>query len=95
MLFNKTHRTLAGVSNDYVIHGLLQADLRALGEQVLAETGRGNKRACPLKPLIVIWLVVAMALYRNLSIPNVFWRLLHWVRAVEPWLGTWAQMTWC
>ena len=87
MLFNGAHRILADVSNGYAIQGLLQGDLRALGEDVLAETGRGNKRACPLKPLIVIWLVVAMALYRNLSIPNVFRRLLHWVKEVEPRLG--------
>ncbi|MBI4805524.1 MAG: IS4 family transposase, partial [Desulfovibrio sp.] len=87
MLFNKTHKTLADVSKDYVIQGLLKADLRALGEQVLAKTGRGSKRACPLKPLIVIWLVVAMALYRNLSIPNVFRRLLHCARTAEPGLG--------
>lgn len=84
MLFNKTRETLAGVSRNYAIQGLLQADLRALGEQVLVETGRGSKRASPLKPLIVIWLVVAMALYRNLSIPNVFRRMLHWAKAAEP-----------
>ena len=70
MLFNKTHRTLAGVSNDFVLRGLMARDLRALTEEVLEATGRGNKRASPLKSLMIVWLVVAMALYRTLSIPT-------------------------
>lgn len=86
-MFNTTHRTLAGVSNDFVIQGLQQGDLRALTEEVLKATGRGNKRACPLRSLMIVWLVVAMALYRNQAIPNVFGRLLHWVKRVEPALG--------
>ncbi len=86
-MFDKTHAILAHVSSDFVIQGLQTGELRRLSEEVLARTGRLNRRACPLNPLLVLWLVVAMALYRNLSIPNVFERLLHLVRRVNPRLG--------
>ena len=87
MPFNAEHAILAGVSKEFVIQGLARGDLRLLAEQALAQTGRGHKRACPLRPLMVIWLVVAMALHRNLAIPNVFRRLLHMLRPIEPRLG--------
>lgn len=87
MSFNANHSILAGVSKDFVIQGLARGDLRSLSEHALAQTGRGHKRSCPLRPLLVIWLVVAMALHRNLAIPNVFRRLLHMLKPIEPGLG--------
>lgn len=87
MVFNAGHRILGNISKDFVIQGLQSGKLRDIAEEVLTRTARNNKRACPLKPLMIIWLVVVLALYRTQSIANVFEQLLRWMRATEPELG--------
>lgn len=84
MSFAAARSILGQVSKDYVIQGLQNGKLRSAAERILVATGRNNKRACPLKPVMVLWVVVAMTLYRNLSITKVFERLLRWTRATEP-----------
>lgn len=42
---------------------------------VLAGAGKVAKRACKLPPELVTWLVVAMGIFRDLSIPNVLERV--------------------
>ena len=78
MGFATVHGILAVVGKDFVIKGLQTDEFRGLVEDVLTETGRHNKRDCPLRPQMVIWLVVAMALFRTTSIANVFQRLIRW-----------------
>jgi len=55
--------------------------------EVLQATGRLEKRRCPLRAAVVVTLVVAMGLYRQLSIPAVFRELLHWFRRDSDDLG--------
>lgn len=87
MSFGQSRKILAEVSNHFVIQGLQNGELRALAEEVLANSSRGSKRASPLRALMVVWLVVAMALYRSQSIANVFQKLLYWIGRAEPMLG--------
>lgn len=49
-------------------------------EEAIQECGVGEKRRCALRAVLMVWLVVAMNLYRNLSIPNVFRQLILWLR---------------
>jgi len=42
----------------------------------LNETGACNKRKCPLNAVLVVWLVVGMSLYRELSVPDVLKEVL-------------------
>lgn len=96
-MFQEGHRLLAGVSKDFVIHGLAQPGMSKLVERTIREAGRQNKRVCPLRPRLVLWLVVAMSLYRDCSIINVFERLVALVKDREPRLyrGTVTQEALC
>jgi hypothetical protein len=87
MSFAKQHQLLGGMTRDFVIKGLQQGKMRQLAEDILRENGRQGQRACALRPLAIVWLVIAMALYRKESIANVFLRLLYWMRQVIPALG--------
>ena len=42
--------------------------------QVLQETGRGNRRACVLTHEVVLWVVLAMGIFTNVPIRQVFKR---------------------
>lgn len=67
---------LTAISENFAIRVLNRTDLKTRAREALDEAQRWNKRDCPLKPLLMIWLVIGMAFFRNLSIPNVFRRLL-------------------
>lgn len=71
-----TRKFLTAVSENFAFRILNHGDLRAQARAVLDQTKRWHKRECPLKPLLVIWLLICMAFFRNLSIPNAFRRLL-------------------
>ena len=55
-----------------------------LVESVIRAEGRQNKRVCPLRPRLILWLVIAISLYRDCSIMNVFERLVAIVKDREP-----------
>src|SRR5690606_17456710 len=95
--FQECHRLLAGVSKDFVLHGLARPGMSDLIERIINEEGRQNKRVCPLRPRLVLWLVIAMSLYRDCSIINVFERLVSIVKEREPRLyrGTVTQEAIC
>lgn len=78
------HRFLAGVSREFVLHGLAQPNALQLIRSLLKRTGRCSKRASPIQPMLVVWLVVALALYRDCSIVNVFEKLVAWAKEREP-----------
>jgi hypothetical protein len=58
-----------------------------MASQALADTNRFNQRDCPVKALLVVWLVVCMAIYRKLSIKNVFLKLVALAQENEPGLS--------
>ncbi len=71
------HRaSLTAISINFAIRVLNRSDLRSSASEALDETKRWHKRDCPLKPLLIIWLVIGMTFFRTQSIPNVFRRLL-------------------
>lgn len=51
-------------------------------ERTLEETGRESLRVRQLPAVLVTWLVIAMGLFRRLSIPNVYLRLREGFRGV-------------
>ena len=62
-------------SPEYILDrlaGLSQVIPQDLMDQVLAETGRGNQRACPLSHQVMLWVVLAMGVLTHLSIRMVF-----------------------
>lgn len=83
-MFQEGHRLLAGVSKDFVLHGLAQPGMRELVDRIIEEAGRQSKRVCPLRPRLILWLVIAMSLYRDCSIINAFERLVATVKDKEP-----------
>lgn len=96
-MFQEGHRLLAGVSKDFILHGLARPGMSEQIERAIGDAGRQSKRVCPLRPRLVLWLVVAMSLYRDCSIVNVFERLVAIVKDREPRLyrGTVTQEAIC
>jgi len=83
-MFQEGHRLLAGVAKDFVLHGLANPERTNLVEDLIRRTGRAAKRACPLRPRLVLWLVITLSLYRNDSIINVFEKIVAWAKKKEP-----------
>jgi hypothetical protein len=75
-IFTARHRALAAISGNYKLSALCDPDLQKGIHAILDDTGRWHKRDCPLKPVLVIWILIAMAIYRSLSISNVFRKLM-------------------
>jgi hypothetical protein len=72
----EARKFLTAVSENFAFRILNHADLRTAASSALDQTERWHKRDCPLKPLLVIWLLISMTFFRTLSIPNAFRRLL-------------------
>lgn len=92
MSFENPRKFLAEISGSFEIRGLAERQLSSHIGDALTRCQSWHKRDCPLKPPLVFWLLIAMTLYRNLSIPNAFRRLLcewcpkhvGWTRLVTP-----------
>jgi Insertion element 4 transposase N-terminal/Transposase DDE domain len=54
------------------LEGLSKVIPVGLQEQALAETGRGQQRACPLSHRVMLWVVLAMGVLTHLPIRQVF-----------------------
>ena len=76
MSFASPRQFLAELSVDFTLRLLERPEVSRSASEALSELGRWNKRACPLRPLLVVWLVICMSVFRSLSIPNVFRRIL-------------------
>ena len=83
-MFQEGHRLLASVSKDFALRGLASPEMNKLVERLIKETGRQSQRVCPLRPRLVLWLVVALSLWRDCSIKNVFEKLVSFVKEREP-----------
>ena len=84
MLCREQHQLLYSSAQHFEIRGLAEPGLHQLIDQAVKEAGRENKRACPLTPRLIVWLVIAMAMYRNISIVNVFGRLISLIQLKSP-----------
>lgn len=84
MLFGNTRQLLGGASGDFSIALFGRLGVNEAATQAIDLTGRRNRRDCPLKPMLVVWLVLAMTLHRRLSIGNVFRKLVALIQEREP-----------
>lgn len=85
MLFGTEREILGRISEDFSVR-LLDREQGGVNKAIyraLTRSERWHKRNCPLKPVIIVWLVILMALYRDKSIPNVFRRMLGLFRLGE------------
>lgn len=78
----RAHELLARIAPDFAIGvlagGQVQAQIR---EAIRLGQDTGRRRACPLHPVLVFWLVLALPLFRALAIPNVFLLLVSGMRS--------------
>lgn len=84
-LVREAHLALARIAPRVCIDVLVDGDVRDALRRCVESTPA--LRACPLHPSLVVWLCLAMALYRSDSIPNVFARLLARARQGGGWVG--------
>lgn len=81
----QAHRALARLAPKFVIDVLAGDALQSTIHRDIQLVE--PKRESPLHPALVVWLTLAMALFRADSIPNVFARLLARWRESKPWLS--------
>ncbi len=81
----RMHRALARIAPSVTIDVLATGDVEAAIRRCAESTG--PRRRSPLDPSLVVWLCLAMALWRADSIPNVFARLLARARGRRAWVG--------
>jgi hypothetical protein len=70
------HAFLAKHAPDFCVGVLAGSDVQAKIGAALGAHGPVARRASPLHPALVLWLVLALPLFRSLSIPNVFAHLM-------------------
>lgn len=75
---------LASVSGKFFLRLFQSPDLRELVEEALHRTGAWHERECPLKAPFVFSFVLAMGLFRHLSLANLLVHLLEMLREREP-----------
>jgi len=76
MNIDRAQRLLGIISEDFRVDILCAPKTREQIEASLRQHGVVAKRERPLRPLLVFWVVLAMCMHRNLSIPNVLAKLL-------------------
>ena len=75
--FGSIHAHLRQFSKDFSLASLAHSDVPALIRRCVAESDpNGAWRASPLPRVLVFWLQLGMAIFRNRSIPNVFAKLM-------------------
>lgn len=77
-------RELAGLTRDFNVAALANREVQSRMRESLQRTGRLRQRRSPLQPMLVMWLVLGMTLFRYDSIPAVLSRLLTGLRARLP-----------
>lgn len=80
----QTRRELAALSRDFTIEALAPERTQEQMRDALEETGRLRQRLSPLQPLLMMWLLIGMAVFRADSIPAVLARLLTGLRDLLP-----------
>ncbi len=84
MGIGRMHEMLAEISGSFSLDILAREDTSAKIRTSLARHGKLAQRYSPLQPVLVAWLVLAMTLCRDRSIPNVLAALVAAVRGKHP-----------
>jgi len=84
MSIGRMHEMLAEISGSFSLDVLAREDTSAKIRASLARHGKLAQRCSPLQPVLVAWLVLAMTLCRDRSIPNVLAALVAAVRGKHP-----------
>ncbi len=86
MVFLKSKKILAEMSEDFTVKALASSSdqISPFISKALTKHQKWHKRNCPLKPNLIVWLVMFLSVYRGLSIPGVFRVLLNFMRELEP-----------
>lgn len=84
MNIGRMHAMLAEISGSFSLDILAREDTSAKIRDALARHGKLAQRYSPLRPTFVAWLVLAMTLCRDKSIPNVLAALIAAVRCKRP-----------
>jgi hypothetical protein len=82
--FDSIRQLLAYAADHCGLQLLETAELRERISAALTESGRWEKRQCPLKAPLVVWFVLMMALHRSLSIAVLVKQLLATYRLELP-----------
>jgi hypothetical protein len=84
MDIGRMHEMLEEISHAFSVDVLARGDTSAKIAEALRRHGKLAQRHSPLRPTFVAWLVLAMTLFREKSIPNVMVQLVAAVRGKRP-----------
>lgn len=84
MLSRRDHEILFTAAEGLSWTGFTTANFDQIIEDAVESSGRQSKRKSPLRPRLIIYLIIAMAMFRHCSIVNVFEKLLSWGRGSFP-----------
>lgn len=84
MEFATIRKTLSYAAENLSVQILQTDNFNKDVHHALDESGRWHQRECPLKAPFMMWFVLALMLYRSISIANVLKMLLHQFRSKFP-----------
>ena len=84
MVLGEVRRILGEASENFMVEALRGPEVNRAARHALDKTEKWHKRNCPLKPLLIVWLTVLMALHRELAIPNVFKQMVALIQIKHP-----------
>lgn len=84
MSTTSSHEDFARAAKDFVARLFDNVGYGQAVEEALDRTQKREQRDCPLKAHLVVTLVVAMSLFRELSIPGVMREMIDWLRDKFP-----------
>lgn len=87
MAIDRMHALLANISENFHLDVLAAKPVVAAVDHALSTHGKLCCRKMPLKPRLVFWLVILLALRRERSIPNVFALIIEAARSLAPGLS--------
>lgn len=84
MDIGRMHEMLAEISHSFSVDVLARGGTSAKIDEALRRHGKLAQRHSPLRPTFVAWLILAMTLFREKSIPNVMAQLIAAARGKRP-----------
>lgn len=71
---------LSRIAQDFTVEVFARGDVQAKLRQALSSTGRLRQRSSPLQPVLMMWLILHLPVFRSESIPAVLGRLVAGLR---------------
>lgn len=80
MIRTMTREAMASATANFGLSVFENSGFAEAAREAIKKTRVREKRRCPLRSIVVVWLVVVMSLFRDRSLPGVLKLLVNWLR---------------